>query len=431
MDEQASRRCLRSFAIVALCASVLVCSFNWLVDPYRLFNTALFDGHSLRKPLLGPNARMTKAWEVAQLNPAGIILGTSRAEVGLDPNHAGWRVPPVYNLGLPSARIYETYRYLQHADAQQSLEQVVLALDFFMFNGAVPSQAGFDETRLDLNGGRRKNLGRLKDLVTTLFSLDGLEASFETIRRQDDLFVSYLFSGERHPTEKWQEIRGVGGHRIAFRRNTEYDLSASDGWVFFSFDYPPDYHYITTIGPLRDLLIYCQKRGIELHISVSPLHAYKLLEIRQVGLWEEYEQWKRLLVSTVEEVNSGPYGKPILIWDFTGLHTFATEVIPPLNDIETRMRWYWEGSHYQKIVGDVILDRIFGVITAGVEIPVDFGVRLSSATIEAHLAGVRTGLERYAESHEDQVRALDDLVTQSASIRAHLLTTRGQNAPKY
>lgn len=427
MDEQANRRCLVAFAVVALGVALLIGTFNWLVDPYHLFEAPLIDGVNLRKPLVGKNTRMIKAWEVTRLRPAAIILGTSRAEVGLDPAHPGWRAQRVYNLALPSARIYETYRYLQHADAQRPLEQVVLALDFFMFNGAAPSQAGFDEARLDLNGARWPSVVRWRDLVTTLFSLDGLEASVETIRRQRDIFVPYLPSGERHPTEKWQEIRAAGGHRAAFLRDAEYDMGAADGWVLFSFAYPLGHRYDTTFEPLRDLLHYCRERGIELHITVSPVHAHKLLEIRQVGLWDHYEQWKRVLVSMVGEANARPGGKPIALWDFSGLHAFATEVVPPLGDAETRMRWYWEGSHYQRVVGDAMLDRVFGVASSPVEPPADFGMLMSPATIEAHLATIRAGLERYAATHEDQVRTLADLFLQSAKLRAQVLAVRGKS----
>jgi hypothetical protein len=427
MDEQANRRCLLAFAAVALTAALLVGAFNWLVDPYRLFGAPLTDGFNLRKPVVGKNTRMIKAWEVVKLRPAAIILGTSRAEVGLDPNHPGWRAQPVYNLALPAARIYEAYRYLQHADAQRPLQQVVLALDFSMFNGAVPSQPGFDELRLDLAGESWHSLGRVHDLLTMLFSFDGLKSSIETIQRQRDAFVSYLPSGERHPTEKWEEIREGGGHRAAFLRDADYDMRAADGWALFSFAYPEQFRYETTFGPLRDLLRYCRARGIELHATISPLHAHKLLEIRQVGLWGQYDSWKRSLVYMVQEANSGPGDKPITLWDFSGLHAFATEPLPALADAQTRMRWYWEGSHYQRQVGDAMLDKIFGVDSAHIEPPAGFGIQLSSGNIESHLAAVRTDLERYAAAHEDQVRALAELFAHSAKFRAQVLAVRAKH----
>jgi hypothetical protein len=296
-----------------------------------------------------------------------------------------------------------------------------------MFNGAVPNQAGFDDARLDLAGKSWPNFGRLHDLVTMLFSFDGLDASFETIRGQRDPFVSYLASGERHPTEKWEEIRELGGHRAAFLRDADYDMHAADGWPLFSFSYSAGHRYKTTFGALHDLLRYCRERHIELHVTISPLHAHKLLEIRQVGLWDQYEIWKRSVVSAVEEANSVPSDKPVVLWDFSALHALATEPVPPLHDTRAQMRWYWEGSHYKRVVGDAMLDRVFGVSSVQLEIPDDFGVKLSSETLAASLASVRTELDRYAAEHADQVQALATLFMQTAHLRAEVLSKRGRH----
>jgi hypothetical protein len=429
MDERASRRCVVAFVGVLLTAALSIGACNWLIDPYRVFGAPVIEGINARKPLVGEYARMIKAWESTDFRAAAIILGTSRAEVGLDPNHPGWRAHPVYNLALPSARIYETYRYLLHADAQRRLEQIVLALDFSMFNGAVPNQAGFDEGRLDSPGAFGPNVQRLHDAVTMLFSIDGLKASLRTIRSQRTQFVSYLPAGERHPTEKWEEIREMGGHRAAFIKDAGYEMRTVDGWTLFSFVYPTEYRYHTTFEPLSEILRYCAARGIELKVTISPLHAHKLLEIRQAGLWEKYEDWKRTVVRMIEDVNAESHVKYISLWDFSGLHGFNTEPLPAPGDADTRMRWYWEGSHYQRAVGDAILDRVFGVESSGMKVPNDFGFVLTASTIEEHLVRVRRDLDRYAANHQDEVRTLAGLYLQAAGARAKLLSSQARHVP--
>jgi hypothetical protein len=59
------------------------------------------------------------------------------------------------------------------------------------------------------------------------------------------------------------------------------------------------------------------------------------------------------------------------------------------------MRWHWEPGHFKKELGDLVLDRILDV-PAPADTPVeDFGIKLTPANIESHLAGVRSHRDRY------------------------------------
>ena len=56
------------------------------------------------------------------------------------------------------------------------------------------------------------------------------------------------------------------------------------------------------------------------------------------------------------------------------------------------MRWYWDHSHYRRATGDLILDRIFGHDDPAHHLPDDFGVRVTGANIDAHLASSKAKL---------------------------------------
>ena len=66
--------------------------------------------------------RMAKAYQVRLQKPRAIILGTSRAEFCLDPDHPGFSHRPTYNLNLSRGNFYEILRYFQHVDAVTELE---------------------------------------------------------------------------------------------------------------------------------------------------------------------------------------------------------------------------------------------------------------------------------------------------------------------
>jgi hypothetical protein len=118
---------------------------NVLVDPFCLFPSLEIRGFNAVKPEVYSHVRMIKAHNVRFAHAKGLILGTSRAEFGLDPQHPDWRVGSVYNLALPNASIYEAQRYLEHAYTQNPVQQVVLALDLGMFNAGRLMEVDFVE----------------------------------------------------------------------------------------------------------------------------------------------------------------------------------------------------------------------------------------------------------------------------------------------
>lgn len=418
-----SKGFLRIFAVVTVFSLVIVATVNLITDPFRLFRFPEIAGFNAAKPVYGKSARMIKAHEIRVIKPKGLILGSSRAEYGLDPEHPGWddESRPVFNLALPSGSITEAFLYLQHAHAIQAIQQVVLALDFFMFNANWQTNPDFSIGRLVIPSQSALKLGWQRDLVTALVSYDALSASYNTIARQREAdLVPYLSNGARHATRNWERIKTKGGHHKAFVSNEHYSLTADDGWQYFSL-FGEDGVSLPTVQVFKEIVEFCRHNRIDLRILIPPIHARKLEVKRQFGLWPRFEQWKRELVAvlTADGV-SHPDHLPFILWDFSGYNSITTETVPPLNDIKTKMHWYWEGSHYKKITGDLALDRIFS--SAGKELNdrVDFGGPLTVANIEKHLQSIRRAQQRYIASHPNDVQEIKTLIVETADKRVAL-----------
>ena len=119
-------RYLKQYSMVLLGLLVASLAINLLVNPFGLFPAPALAGFNAEKTEVHKHTRMIKAHAVRLQNPRGIILGTSRAEYGLDPRHPAWspEARPVYNLALPSGRMQEALLYLQHAQAQAVAQPV-------------------------------------------------------------------------------------------------------------------------------------------------------------------------------------------------------------------------------------------------------------------------------------------------------------------
>ena len=413
MRQQSSRRYLKIFTagIVLMISTAGIT--NLVIDPYGLFSLINIPGVNSEKPELGKHARMVKAHAVRIIEPGGLVLGSSRAEYGLDPDHPGWdpAADPVYNLALPSGSIYEALRYLQHAQAQNPLKQVVLALDLFMFNVIWQTEADFAEARLDMHDAIGPGSGWIRDLATALFSIDALRASITTIRSQGGTtHTPYLENGARHATRNWKNIKRKGGHHKAFVANETYSLSAPDGWRWFS----PGWENGQTAAPLKtfeQILEFCRNNNIELYIIISPVHARKLEVLWQYGLWETFEQWKRNLTAILAaDAAAHPRSQPFPLRDFSGYNSVTTETVPPAGDTVTQMQWFWEGSHYKKKTGDLMLDVIFNLEHTDRRTPDDFGSLLTPGNLDEHLLAVRTAREHYAAGHAEDINEIARLI---------------------
>ena len=95
---------------------LVVAAINVVVDPYGIFRLVDRPGLNSVKPTAASRGPMAKAYQVLRVQPKTLILGNSRAEVGLDPNHPAWpqTARPVYNAALPGTGTATSLRYLQH-----------------------------------------------------------------------------------------------------------------------------------------------------------------------------------------------------------------------------------------------------------------------------------------------------------------------------
>ncbi|MFM7406860.1 MAG: hypothetical protein ACKO3K_09410 [Cuspidothrix sp.] len=181
--------------LVTVAISILiVVSVNFLVDPYGIYKTPNFFGINHEKPQKNLNDRLFKTIDIIRIQPLTIFLGSSRTKQGLDPDHPALsNSQPAYNLAVDGANPYEMMRYLEHTIKNQpNLKEVILGIDFFMFNQLLGNQPGFDESRLE------KTYVTPADIMNSLFSVDTLDVSKKTILaslNKSDKDISYGENG--------------------------------------------------------------------------------------------------------------------------------------------------------------------------------------------------------------------------------------------
>ena len=361
-----------TFLLAAFLPVLGVGLFNFIIDPYDIFNSPNLEKLNDVKVADDNNDRLFKAVDIIRIKPTTIILGSSRSKQGINPDNPLFKnKQPAYNLAINGPNVYEVKRYLQHAITnQKDLNLVVLGIDFFMFNKFLENQPSFLENRLE------KKYIIPQDAINALFSLDTLDKSWQTvnesIKKDDDPNYG---------------INGFMPHRKANDGNTKWRFNSAIKQYFdFHNQYELSEQYV---NDFREIVSICQENNIELMVFISPSHATQWEAIRVTGKWDTFEQWKRELVKFVP------------VWDFSGYDKITTE------PIEDQMSNYTDNSHYTPSVGNLVLNRIFN--RNAESIPNDFGILITPENIEQHLANIRQQREIYVQNNSDQVQLVEDI----------------------
>jgi len=387
---------------------------------YRLVD---LEGFNAYKSAVDHRVRLVKAYDVRRLRPQGIILGTSRSHLGLRPSHDGWdpAAKPVYNLAFDGATTKEMYQYLLHAHAVRPLRQVVLGLDTYHATLApATARPDFDAHLLDSPGG-----GVLPSLIRAdlkvLASLDTLRASLATVRSQSDREPQWFAPdgqrlGEvffRRAGEHFEQL-GPRGYfeeidrlEVGFKR--EGQLAANARGLGRTAQ-PATAASETSLDYIHRIVAFCRAQRVDLRIFIAPEHAHQLEITAAIGEWASLENAKRALVQLLaDDAARHPGAPPIPLWDFSGYSSITTEALPESGN-RSEMEFYWDSSHFKDIVGDFVLDRLFGLSRPRRDVPPDFGVRLTPATIEPTLARLRADQLAYRRSHPADVVWIRSLV---------------------
>ena len=349
--------------------SLLILGLNWLINPYGVTNSPKIKGVNWYKPATSDNTRLYKLVDITRQNAKTILLGASRIETGINPDHPGL-IPyqPVYNLGLAGGTIYEQRRYLEYAIANQpNLEMVILGIDLWLIASPYKTKIGFSEARLENKG------LNLIDFLQINYSLNTLIESKDTIIEN--------FNGQVYKYHNYKGLEVVVTGSLPYGTFSQW-LPGQVNTENYTINQ-------VALDNLKLIQEICAQHNIKLIAFITPPHASQVEAIYIAGFGNVIEQMKREIV------------KIMPVWDFHGYNSITTEPID-------RVKNYWDSSHYSIEVGDLILNRILNYQVQTV--PTDFGVMITPNNIESELAKMRANRESWRKQDTKTIEYLQNLV---------------------
>ncbi|GHF99274.1 hypothetical protein [Thalassotalea marina] len=361
--------------------------FNWFIDPFAMYWSPQIEGVNQKKPQASNRIRVTKPFRLTQVQPQVLIMGNSRTELGLSPEHEVFADKKVYNLSIAGATLHYQIDHILYAIQEvNQLETIILGIDFFDF--LVSKETGHHsenqrqyQHRLApfANWQSQKKYG--VEILSLIYSLDALSSSATTLMSQQLVTDNITNLGFNDAQSYVRIMKNEGkiplfAQKLAFIDNKLQEKS----WQLRINNKD---HYSPKFDKLKELIVAAKNNGIELKLFINPYHYSYLHKISDNGYFDLYLKWKEMLTVFVNDNQN----ELLQITDFSGFNEFTLEpenFEAPFNN----MKWFWEPAHYNRELGDVILNTIYTNSTDS------FGKPLTTDTIDKLLEDEKLALNK-------------------------------------
>lgn len=339
-----TKKWVTRFIAGALLIIGIVSGINLIVNPYNVFGHGL-DSFAPRKEYVLSD-RMSKFYIANRLEPKTIMMGTSRIGLFGESQLAPYLEGPIYNASMAGSTIDEQAAYIRYMVGRGDVKNVVWSLDFFSFNPTKPIDPAFEAQRLS-------ETPYLNDYLISLFSFKTLTRSFKTVKKN------------RFSVPEPDETTGQPFTRKRVDFNINYILRqyATDVTFLKSEIFKNPSSIDPKLALVRETVQFCKERNVTCTLYTSPVFYRHMDMVYGIGLGATFEYWKKGLAG---------------IQPYTDFCTYSALSKEPMK--------FRDSSHVIGEVGELVFARLFADRHA---VPDDFGILVTAATAEAHVARQR------------------------------------------
>ena len=371
--------------------------FNRLVDPFQYFGSPRIAGFNAVKSRLRFFEREVKPAVVKREQPEAVILGSSIAAIGFEPLHPALTHEgrgKSYNFALAGAPWEEVFCALQYVLANTDAKRIVLG----MIAQPMP-EVGCGHSLAKMSENR---------LPEVLVSPLAIQHSLKTLRSQDPREPQthtaegrYLFFRDDPQVEHRAQVffaENLRGKRTCTEDRLRHSLDESSAPLKLDFTAPFD------LSGLERILEQISGLPIALRIVFYPRHV--------VGAEAEYlcgEQELRWLAMyrIAQFLEQHPPAPPATVqaWDFQGYG-------PPFDEpLGGGVLTYWQDPiHFNPVLGNRMLDAMFGLEPEASDPATGFGYRVDSATVAARYRWLANQRRAFLQAHPETWDTLMRLV---------------------
>lgn len=344
------RRFARLWLLTLALSLAAVALFNAFIDPWGLHGPVRIDGVNAVKIRPERAIGELKLARALRHQPDALILGNSRADIGLDPAHdtLATLAQRPFNLAEPGAALTAQVHQLEALlEAGHRPRLLLVGLELFDLLNAEPLRRTHWRPRDDLRAQQRAT--RLQSVIT----LSALGDSLLTLRAQRDPYAATLRDDGFNPLRDYDGMAAREGYAPLFRQR-----AAENARRIGAHRWPSRLDATADFIALRRLLELADQHDIRVECFTYPYHAHILGTLHRAGLMDEVAAWKQALADTVHA--AAAQGANVRLWDFVAVTPETAEAVPSPGDRRSVTRWYWEGGHFKAALGHRMLERMLG-----------------------------------------------------------------------
>lgn len=353
-----------------------IAGFNYIIDPYDIFNTNTLTKYSYN------NYRITNALRLKFIKFNNIIIGTSRTRNAINPDNINFQ-GKTYNLSMEGTNVYEIKQVFDFiSENQNDLDTIVYGVDFLTFSDKRYPGEQFNESLYN-----KKNYF-YKAITNNLLSLTTFKRSIESVFFNFNHIKSNYIDGYID-----QNTKNRGNQKVAFEKILTNNFLVNPE-TYGCYNYSEE-----RLKLFDTILKTTTEKNINLKLFIPPLQYRQYMALYHLGLFDIYLKWIKDISQSVNQVNN-QYGTNLVeLYDFSGINYITTEKIP--KNINHKMRYHFESSHYTSNTGDIILDRLYGKNT--------FGYKLNNIDINDYLHIKKEKILKFFDGENDTFKEIENM----------------------
>ena len=353
---------IKIWILIASMLILMVGVFNYLIDPLGFNNKVVLENINNIKE---SNTHFAIKYKMPLLENGGwdnLMLGTSRIGVFDTDIVNKYLGGETFTMSLPASVTPMHYDSFLYALKFNKIKNLIYGIDFMSFN----KNAKLNDDYVQY----KEKIQSFSSLYTydIYFNLDTLKKSFVCIwnNRSDKpkRYEYYSENGMRHyPDLKLQFDSG----KLNIDTNIKKHMKAyfEKTGIYIDYEYSGAY-----MEEFAKIVKYCKKNGINIYVFIPPIYIDHFYALKEAGLRDEFELFKRELVKIVEYI------------DFTGENSLT------MNKCN-----FWDSSHLRKEKSHKVLYEIFNIKNRDKKLTLGTWV-------------TKTNIEKHLEEQRDQYRSV-------------------------
>jgi len=325
-----------------------------------------------------------------------VFVGSSRVDYALDPSNPHWGDMRVANLAFVAGTLPESAPMLKYAADHQNLKLAIAGIDLYDLSNdsSLIANSGFSESPLNPEG------DPIERELRYIFGYTSVQSSYHAILdRAHHTLVEYSANGFRLRPK----IRGEQ------RKRMETD-SLPQAIRYIRQRQAVHKIFPAKLAALQTIIDTAKSKGFRLILMIPPSNGiFQATYFYSNDPDPAFDMERELIVKLAAEANAAhPGTPPVEVWDFYDFHPLNCESPAPLEDKETKMKYWLDGTHASKVLGDIMLARMMGW---PVDDPLgaDYGMRLTPDNVGQRPEQIRAGYEKYRTEHPEDFKFMTEV----------------------